>query len=287
MTKSTKTQTDDPKQAPAVGTEPIAKTDDIWKQLRAPFSPESVGALPKVTCWACTDATKSRKGKSCGQHKVVKCEGCGNYMTTAHVHLDYVGHANVTDRLNTVVGPDGWNWEPLSVDQNGLPRTDTRGNLWIKLTIRNVTKLGYGDGSSSPKELIGDAIRNAAMRFGVALDLWSKDELESTIADSSKANVKPTATMPPPPDDTSEVVHEVDSNAPTPPPKAHAGKDATPEQKKLIVTLLHKRGITNNRMVATVQNEYGVDMTHNLTQGIAYYVAANLYRELKTAAEQR
>ena len=29
------------------------------------------------------------------------------------------------------------------------------------------------------KERIGDAIRNAAMRFGVALDLWSKEELES------------------------------------------------------------------------------------------------------------
>ena len=30
-----------------------------------------------------------------------------------------------------------------------------------------------GDGSTSSKELIGDALRNGAMRFGIALDLWT------------------------------------------------------------------------------------------------------------------
>ena len=37
-------------------------------------------------------------------------------------------------------------------------------------------RIGVGDGKSA-KECIGDAIRNAAMRFGVALDLWAKDDL--------------------------------------------------------------------------------------------------------------
>lgn len=90
--------------------------------------------------------------------------------------LDYVGHAAVTDRLLTV--DPGWSWEPLAWDEQGLPLYDRSGGLWIKLTVCGVTRLGYGDGPD-PKQRIGDAIRNAAMRFGVALDLWTKGELES------------------------------------------------------------------------------------------------------------
>jgi hypothetical protein len=89
--------------------------------------------------------------------------------------LDFVGHAVVTDRL-LMVDP-AWTWEPFALDANGLPAVDQRGNLWIRLTVCGVTRIGVGDGKS-PKELIGDALRNAAMRFGVALDLWSKEELE-------------------------------------------------------------------------------------------------------------
>lgn len=107
--------------------------------LRKPFPPESVGQLPK-----------------------------GGQM------LDYVGHAAVTDRLLTV--DSEWSWEPMALDQYGSPMLDKEGNLWIKLTICGVTRLGVGDGKSM-KERVGDAIRNAAMRFGVALDLWAKENL--------------------------------------------------------------------------------------------------------------
>jgi hypothetical protein len=92
------------------------------------------------------------------------------------IHLDYVGHAAVTDRLLTV-DPE-WNWEPFAVDEHGLPALDQWGNLWIRLTVAGVTRVGVGDGASM-KERIGDALRNAAMRFGVALSLWTRDELES------------------------------------------------------------------------------------------------------------
>lgn len=88
--------------------------------------------------------------------------------------LDYVGHAAVTDRLLTV-DPE-WSWEPMALGPNGLPAVDHAGNLWIRLTICGVTRIGVGDGKSA-KECIGDAIRNAAMRFGVALDLWAKENL--------------------------------------------------------------------------------------------------------------
>jgi hypothetical protein len=107
--------------------------------LRAPFPKSSIGKLPK-----------------------------GGAM------LDYVGHAGVTDRL-LAVDPE-WSWEPLALDEQGLPRYDVKGGLWIRLTICGVTRLGYGDGPD-PKQRIGDAIRNAAMRFGVALDLWAKEDL--------------------------------------------------------------------------------------------------------------
>lgn len=107
--------------------------------LRRPFPAESIGKLPK-----------------------------GGVM------LDYVGHAAVTDRLLTV-DPE-WTWEPMAVDAFGNPIPDSAGNLWIRLTICGHTRIGVGDGKTM-KERIGDAIRNAAMRFGVALDLWAKEDL--------------------------------------------------------------------------------------------------------------
>jgi hypothetical protein len=118
--------------------------------LREEFPPEQVGKLPK-----------------------------------AGVELDYVGHGAVTHRLLDV-DPE-WNWEPVAWDEYGEPRFVRTSDghpirLWIKLTVAGVTRLGVG--SCMPKQfdaekvLIGDAIRNAAMRFGVALDLWIRGHAE-------------------------------------------------------------------------------------------------------------
>ena len=114
------------------------------KKLREPFPPEQIGKLPK-----------------------------------GGVTLDFVGHGYLTQRLLDV--DPLWSWEPLASDENGLPRFDEFGGLWIKLTVCGVTRLGYGDaggrkGSNAVKEIIGDALRNAGMRFGMALDLWSKGD---------------------------------------------------------------------------------------------------------------
>lgn len=130
-------------------------------QLRAPFPREVVGKLPKPY------KRESPKGQ---------CRECGGFHGLPAAHLDYVGHAAVTDRLLSV-DPE-WSWEPMSLTPEGLPALDREGNLWIRLTVNGHTRPGVGDGSSM-KERIGDALRNAAMRFGVALDLWSKEELES------------------------------------------------------------------------------------------------------------
>jgi hypothetical protein len=105
-----------------------------------------------------------------------------SYLPKGGAKLAYVGHAALTDRL--LDADPAWTWEPLSLDPRGLPALDEHGGLWIKLTVCGITRLGYGDagqkkGGDAMKERIGDALRNAAMRFGAALDLWHKGELHA------------------------------------------------------------------------------------------------------------
>lgn len=155
-------------------TDPSHDNDAKFAELRAPFPDSAVGKLPRVTCRDCSNAPS----RNCQAHKKVKCEECHNFISERHIHLDYVGHAAVTDRL-LAVDPH-WTWEPMALDDHGLPLV-SNGSLWIKLTVLDVTRLGVGEvdrqGTDGLKSGIGDAIRNAAMRFGVALDLWSKEDL--------------------------------------------------------------------------------------------------------------
>lgn len=118
------------------------------KKLREPFAPNQIGKLPK-----------------------------------GGVTLDFVGHAHVTARLLDV--DPLWEWAPVSFDEHGLPQLDEYGGLWIRLTVCGHTRLGYGDaggkkGPNAVKEAIGDALRNAGMRFGIALELWAKGDLDAT-----------------------------------------------------------------------------------------------------------
>jgi hypothetical protein len=99
-------------------------------------------------------------------------------LPTGGLQLDYVSHAWVTDRLLEV--DPTWTWEPVAFDEAGLPKFDENGGLWIKLTVCGVTRFGYGEPQGRDKfdlrkGSIGNAIRNASMRFGVALDLWAKE----------------------------------------------------------------------------------------------------------------
>lgn len=117
---------------------------DGLKKLREPFPPEQIGKLPK-----------------------------GGML------LDFLGHGYLTMRLLDV--DPTWTWEPFAIDDNGLPRLDAHGGLWIRLTVCDMTRIGYGDaggkqGPNAIKEAIGDALRNAGMRFGLALDLWAKGD---------------------------------------------------------------------------------------------------------------
>lgn len=145
-------------------------------RLTDPFPQSAVGKLPKMTCRDCGD-----RKTECAKHRKKKCRECGNYLGE-HIHIDYVGHAHVTERLLQV--DPNWTWEPLATNGDGMPRFDNAGGLWIRLTVNGQTKIGYGDADGrqdsglAVKIAIGDALRNAAMRFGVALDLWKKETPE-------------------------------------------------------------------------------------------------------------
>lgn len=138
-------------------------------KLREPFAPHQIGRKPK-----------------------------------GGVQLEFVGHAALTDRLLEV--DPHWTWEPVAFDERGLPALDGNGGLWIRLTVCGVTRLGYGDadgkkGAVAVKEAIGDALRNAGMRFGAALDLWHKGDLHDAAEEQgrnaeSAPQVKPAASKP-------------------------------------------------------------------------------------------
>ncbi len=143
-------------------------------------------------------------------------------LPRAGTTLDYVGHAAVTDRLLAVDA--GWNWEPVAWAGDGTPYWQLNGDdaiLWIRLTVCDVTRLGVGIVKAKAfeleKQLISDALRNAAMRFGVALDLWSKENLEDAgraeplpgnapaAGDGGEAASRPTPASPPCADDRGNI----------------------------------------------------------------------------------
>lgn len=149
------------------------KPKDGLAKLREPFPDHQVSKLPKGT----------KAQNDCPASEKRNCKVCGGWHHPNVVHLDYVGHAALTDRLLDV--DTTWSWEPMALTPEGLPRFDSSGGLWIRLTVCGVTRLGYGhannkqfmDAGAREKEVIGDALRNAGMRFGAALDLWHKGEL--------------------------------------------------------------------------------------------------------------
>jgi hypothetical protein len=161
--------------------------------LRLPFDARHISRLPKPTK-AQTEAVRADYKKG------IRCKECGAWHHPDVVHLDYVGHAALTHRL--LDADIAWHWEPLSMTAEGLPVMDPYGGMWIRLTVCGVTRLGYGhagekSGGDAIKEVIGDALRNAAMRFGAALDLWHKGDLhiESGHQQEEEAPAKPSVAV--------------------------------------------------------------------------------------------
>jgi hypothetical protein len=98
------------------------------------------------------------------------------------IQLDFVGHADIT-RILIEIDPL-WSYEPCGWD-NGRPAIHVENGMatmWAYLIVHGKKMLGVGsvraDKQELDKELVGDFLRNAAMRFGISLALWTKNEWE-------------------------------------------------------------------------------------------------------------
>jgi hypothetical protein len=116
---------------PAAKAVPPKKTG--LELMREPFPEHQVSKLPKGT----------KAQNDCPPAEKINCKVCGGWHHPKVVHLDYVGHAALTDRLLDC--DPAWDWQPVSFNADGSPTTDKDGGMWIRLTVCGVTRLGYGD----------------------------------------------------------------------------------------------------------------------------------------------
>lgn len=94
--------------------------------------------------------------------------------------LLYMGHAEVT--LALIDADPEWTWEPAAIDPaTGGPviiKDATRFVMWGRLIVCGKAIMCVGTcearKTDPEKELVGDMIRNGAMRFGIGTKLWSK-----------------------------------------------------------------------------------------------------------------
>lgn len=130
-----------------------------WEKLRAPFTGSDIGKLPK--------GPKGQAGNG------PRCTVCGSkHPVEGYFHVDYVGHAAITERLNSC--DPGWRLRkaPIQFDQRGMAYMEA------ELTVWGVTheEVGCAETGLSewPKLLYSDTLTRCGMRFGMALDLWKK-----------------------------------------------------------------------------------------------------------------
>jgi len=126
--------------------------------------------------------------------------------------LTYMGHAEVTLALIDV--DPAWNWHPVAIDpETGGPKITPQGKrlvLWGYLEVLGVQRLCVGTcdaGKGDPeKELIGDLLRNGAMRFGIGTKLWSKAVDADPAGSGRSGGYEPRRTAPAAPQPSSSAV---------------------------------------------------------------------------------
>ena len=171
---------EEPTPAPEPALPPASPADDqhaaTWAALAAPFPLDWIEKLPKPL-----KSRDDNRGRcETGSYYSADGHGCGGWHARS-VHLDYIGHAGITMRLNAVVGPGGWTFEPVANTEDGLPLM-RGGEFWARLTILGVSKVDLAANYSSTQEAWGDALRRCAMRFGMGTYLWAKSEYAAELA---------------------------------------------------------------------------------------------------------
>lgn len=235
---------------------PLTPKEAALKLMRKPFEAHQISTMCKPT----------KKDNPPGN-----CKACGGFHKLPAVQLSYVGHAALTDRL--LDADPEWTWEPLAYAPDGTPLLDSQGGMWIKLTVGGVTRLGYGDaqgkiGGDATKERIGDALRNAAMRFGAALDLWHKGTLHLVDnAEDEKPEPPPAITPQYPPRRPM---------APDTPSQPVGG--LAPFQKTGILNACKKSGKTSEQLKEFLYNTFGYEQLDEMPK-------KNFQQALKWAME--
>lgn len=189
--------------------------------------------------------------------------------------LDFVGHADVTKMLIEI--DPNWTWEPVAFDDQGLPAYRVENGYahmagW--LTIHGIRRLGIGSVQHNKqdllKELCSDFIRNAAMRFGICLALWTKQEWDdlgdkpapATPVAAPKAAPKPAAKK------------VIETNTP-------AG-EITEEQRRQFIAACQKAGIDPAIVAENAKLDWGPDSVIYETD---LPILRESFRELKTFKE--
>jgi hypothetical protein len=111
--------------------------------------------------------------------------------------LDFVGHADIT-RILIEIDPH-WRLVPIAWD-NGRPAMNVvndMATMWFELTLLGTSRLAIGSAKANAfdldKQLYGDALRNGAMRFGISLNLWTKNEWEELDHNPAPSKARPSA----------------------------------------------------------------------------------------------
>lgn len=166
----------------------MTESRDLELALRA--VPAKWGDPPKDM------VSKLPKGGDKDKNSWRTCRTCGGWHAANAVHLDYMGHADVTLALIDV--DPQWEWHPMAFTPEGLPLISVNkgtATMWIHLTVLGKTLPAVGSCADlkedRDKELIGDALRNGAMRFGIGTKLWSKTEGEASSAATDDPPTEP------------------------------------------------------------------------------------------------
>ncbi len=124
--------------------------DEVWQRLAEPFPPEEVQ-------WRIEALSRDRKKA---------------------LVVPYVDARTVLDRLDRVVGPEGWHDEYQVLADAERTLKDERGErrerlveVKCRLTVLGVTKEDVGEGDSL-KAAFSDALKRAAVKFGVGRYLY-------------------------------------------------------------------------------------------------------------------
>lgn len=183
--------------------------NDVWDMLSEPFPPEELQ-------WRVEALSKDKRRA---------------------LVVPYVAARAVLDRLDEVVGTNGWQ-DSYEVLYAPSPEAASHYAVKCKLTVMDVSKEDVGEGDSF-KAAFSDALRRAAVKFGVGRSLYRIDkQWVDHDPDTSKFNsprVVEEAAM-----HGSLKTEAVPSHPEAPPESTPPTVEAKPEPQELIDRLIER-----------------------------------------------